>query len=259
MLAQQSFLRDIPVKDMLELPQINEGFARLKYAIAAKGLGVITGTPGMGKSTLIRLLESNLDKSKFLFCYINDADLKPKNLYSHLLCSLSVQPAAYIDKMKKQFKEAVINLHQSHGRVLVIVIDNSQELPMQTLREFRYLLSFDIDSRSLLTLLLIGHPELWDTIKLRSLEALRQCVATHYRVNPLNEEQTKDYIIHQLNLSNVSMCFPDDVVKKIHQFTSGTPRVINSICRHCLIDMESKELSIMNNDALDRVLNEFRN
>lgn len=96
MLAQQSFLRDIPVKDMLELPQINEGFARLKYAIAAKGLGVITGTPGMGKSTLIRLLESNLDKSKFLFCYINDADLKPKNLYSHLLWKLLKNQANFV-------------------------------------------------------------------------------------------------------------------------------------------------------------------
>lgn len=259
MLAQQSFLRDISVKDMLELPQISEGFARLKYIIASKGLGVITGAPGLGKSSLIRLLDSSLDKSKFLFCYINDADLKPKNLYSHLLCSLSVQPAAYIDKMKKQFKEAVVNLYQSHDRVLVIVIDNSQELPMQTLREFRYILNFDMDSRSLLTLLLIGHPEIWDTIKLRSFEALRQCVATHYRMQPLNEDQTKEYIVHQLNLSNISMCFPDDIVKKIHQFTSGTPRVINSICRHCLIDMESKDLSLMNNDVLERVLNEFRN
>jgi type II secretory pathway predicted ATPase ExeA len=259
MIATQSFLRDIPVQDMLSIPQQNEGFARLRYTISSKGLGVVTATPGMGKSTLIRQLESNLDKSKFLLCYINDAELKPKTLYAHLLNALAVQPPAFIDKMKKQFREAVLNLYHSHDRLLVIIIDNAHELPMQTLREFRYMLNFDMDSRSLLSLLLIGHPELWDTLRLRSFEALYQCVTTHYRMSPLNEAQTKEYIVHQLKLSNAPMNFPDDIVKRICQFTSGIPRVINNICRHCLIDMESNKLELVDNDVLERVLNEFRN
>jgi type II secretory pathway predicted ATPase ExeA len=259
MMAAQSFLRDIPVQDMLSISQQNEGFARLRYTISSKGLGVVTGMPGLGKSTLIRQLESSLDKSKFLLCYINDAELKPKTLYAHLLNALAVQPPAFIDKMKKQFREAVLNLYHSQDRLLVIIIDNAHELPMQTLREFRYLLNFDMDSRSLLSLLLIGHPELWDTLKLRSFEALSQCVTTHYRMPPLNETQTKEYIVHQLNLSKTPMCFPDDVVKRICQFTSGIPRVINNICRHCLIDIESNKLDLVDNDVLERVLNEFRN
>jgi general secretion pathway protein A len=259
MLAPLSFSPEIPVSDMLATPQQSESFARLRYTINSKGFGVITGTPGTGKSSLIRLLESSLDKSRFLLCYINETDLKPKTLYLRLLAALAIIPAAYLDKLKKQFREAILQLYQSQDRLPVIVIDNAQELPVQTLRELRYLIRFDMDSASVLTLILAGHPELWDTLKLRTFEPLRQCVTTHYRITALDEAQTKEYIVHQLKLSDMSMCFPDDVVKRIYQFTSGIPRIINAVCRHCLIDIESNHLDLVDTQVTERVLNEFRN
>jgi general secretion pathway protein A len=259
MIAPSSFLRDIPVKDLLSTPQQRESFIRLKYTISSKGFGVFTGTPGAGKSSMVRLLESSLDKSRFLFCYINQADLKPKSLYARLLSALSVQPSAFIDRMKKQFKEAVLELYNSQDRLLVIVIDNAQDLPVQTIRELRYLLSFEIDSKSMLCLILVGQSELRDTLKLRTFEPVSQCITTHCRIPPLDESQTKEYIIHQLKLSDMPMLFPDDVVRRIHQFTSGIPRIINNICRHCLIDMEYSKLELADNQVLDRVLAEFQN
>lgn len=259
MIAPYSFLRDIPVKDLLSIPQQREGYARLKYTISSKGFGVFTGIPGAGKSSMIRLLESSLDKSRFLFCYINEAELKPKALYGRLLTALSIQPSAFIDRMKKQFKEAVIELYNSQDRLLVIVIDNAQDLPIQSIRELRYLLSFEIDSKSMLCLILVGQPELRDTLKLRTFEPVSQCITTQCRIPPLDESQTNEYIIHQLKLSEMSMLFPDDVVRRIHQFSSGIPRMINNICRHCLIDMEYSKLDLVDNQVLDRVLSEFQN
>jgi general secretion pathway protein A len=259
MLAPLSFSPDIPVADLLSTHQQNEGFARLRYTINSKGLGVVTGIPGTGKSSLIRLLESSLDKSRFLLCYINETDLKPKTLYLRLLTALAIVPATYLDKLKKQFREAIFHLYHSQDRLPVIVIDNAQEIPFPTLRELRYLIRSDMDSSSVLTLVLTGHPELWDTLKLRTFEPLRQCVTTHYRIAALDEAQTKEYIVHQLKLSHMSMCFPDDVVKRIFQFTSGVPRIINAVCRHCLVDIEANQLDLVDNQVLDRVLHEFRN
>lgn len=259
MIAPHSFVRDIPVKDLLSIPQQREGFVRLKYTISSKGFGVVTGIPGAGKSSMIRLLEATLDKSRFLFSYINDADLKPKVLYARLLSSLSVQPSAFVDRMKKQFKEAVIDLYNSQDRLLVIVIDNAQDLPVQTIREFRYLLNFEIDSKSMLCLILVGQPELRDTLKLRTFEPVSQCITTQYRIPPLDEAQTKEYIVHQLKLSEMPLLFPDDVIRRIHQYTCGIPRMINNICRHCLIDLDSHKLELVDNHVLDRVLSEFQN
>ncbi|MEN3004599.1 ExeA family protein [Dehalobacterium formicoaceticum] len=258
MMAQLSFLREIPTEGLLSLPQHREALARLKYIIASKGFGVMTGSPGMGKSSILRTLDASLDKSRFLFCYINDADLKPKNLYSKIPYYLSVQPSTYLDRMKKQFRDAVVNLYDTHDRLPIIVIDNAQDLPIQTIKEIRYLLNFEIDAKSLLSLILVGHPELRDTLKLRSFEAVSQCITAHYRLSPLDEKQTYEYISHHLNLSQLKMLFPEDVVNRIHQFTSGIPRVINQICRHCLIDMESNQLELADHQVLERVLSEFQ-
>jgi len=258
-IAPLSFQRDIPVADMLPTPQQQEGFARIRYNISTRGLCVITGVPGLGKSGLIRSIESSLDKSKFVLCYINEAELTPKGLYSRILGAASISPANYIDKMKKQFREVVSNLYLMQERQLVIVIDNAQELPDQTIKELRYLFSFDLDSKSLLSLILVGHPKLWDTLKLRAYEPLYQFVSIHFRFPPLDIEQTKEFIVHQLKLSNHQLCFPEDVIRKIHQFSSGIPRVINSICRNCLLDMEASKLEIVDINALDRVLNELFN
>ena len=255
MIAPRSFLNELPVADLLSLPQQKEGFARLKYVISQKGLGVVTARPGSGKSSLIRMLESSLDKSRFVFCYINDSDLKPKSLYSKLLQTLCIQPPAYLDRMKKLFRDALLSLHD---RLLVIVIDNAHELPVATIREFRYLMNFEMDSKNMLALILAGHPELWDTLKLRTFEPLLQCVAMHYRLPGLDEAQTKEYIVHQLKLSDVPMLFPDEIVKKIYQYTSGIPRLVNKLCRHCLTDLESNQLELVDNQVLERALSEFQ-
>lgn len=75
MIAPASFHRTIAVTDLFNLPQQQEALARLKYVISSKGFGVFTGSPGTGKSSMVRFLESSLDKARYLFCYINDADL----------------------------------------------------------------------------------------------------------------------------------------------------------------------------------------
>ena len=256
MIAPRSFLHELPVGDLLSLPQQKEGFARLKYVVSQKGLGVLTAVPGSGKSSLIRLLESSLDKSRFLFCYINDSELKPKSLYAKLLQALCVQPPAFLDRMKKLFRDALLGFHD---RLVVIVIDNAQDLPANTIREIRYLMNFEMDSKSCLALILAGHPELWDTLKLRTFEPVLQCVAMHYRLPGLDEAQTREYIVHQLKLSDLGMLFPDEIVKKIFQYTSGIPRLVNKLCRHCLIDLESNHLELVDNQVLERALFEFQN
>jgi type II secretory pathway predicted ATPase ExeA len=257
MIAAKSFTRSVPVADLAPIPQQEEALARLKYIVSTKGIAVVIGPPGTGKSTVVRSLEAALDKTRYLLCYINDANLTPKTLYTILLTALSVEPPVYLERMKKQFKEAAAELHDTQGKVLIVVIDNAQDLPKATIVELRYLYSYDIDSKSIMAILLLGHHDFWDTLRLRVYEPVMQCVNTHFRITQLSEAQTSEYIRHHLALSGLKMSFPDDVVKRIHQFSGGIPRAINNFCTHCLIDIEGNQQEIVDNAVLDRVMADY--
>jgi len=257
MILNNSFKRDIPVDSFYLSPQHKEAVARLKYVVNSKGFAVLSGHPGAGKSTVIRSLEASLDKNKYILCYINESSLKPATLYSRILDSLNIKPLSFISKLKKQFKDNVYSLFKSQNKSLIIIIDNAQTLPESTVKEIRFLIGFEMDSFSPLSIILTGHSDLWDTLKLQSFELVFQCVSNHYRLMPLDEKQTGDYILHQLKLSDCNMLFPEDVTKQIYSFTRGIPRIINRVCNDCLLDMQQHGLDLVDSKVLERVINEL--
>lgn len=258
MIAEKSFKREIDVENIFISPQHKEALARLEFVIENRGLGLIAGEPGIGKSTIIRALSKKLDTTKYIVCYINNSCLSPKELYSEILYALSVEPFAYIAKIKKQFYEVVSDIFKNHQKQLVIIIDNAHKLPAETIHEIRYLTCFEMDSFSPLSVIMFGQQELWSTLRLRSFEPIFYCLSSHYHLTGLDFKQTKDYIIHQLKLSNLSMLFPDDVVAKICSYSRGLPRIINTIARHCLIDMEANGLELIDMNVLERVVADLK-
>jgi|LSQX01.1.fsa_nt_gb type II secretory pathway predicted ATPase ExeA len=257
MIASNSFKQGIAVDSLYLSSQHKEAVARLKYVVNSKGFGVLSGHPGTGKSTIIRSLDSSLDKNKYVVCYINESLLKPATLYSRILDSLNIKPLSFLSKLKKQFKDSVYSLYKSQNKSLVIIIDNAQALPESTVKEIRFLIGFEMDSFSPLSIILAGHSDLWDTLKLRSFELVFQCISNHYRLMPLDERQTQEYIVHNLKLSDQNMLFPEDVTKQIYSYTRGIPRIINRVCNDCLLDMEQHDLEIVDSTVLERVINEL--
>lgn len=258
MIAEKSFRRDIETNNIFISENHKEALARLDFVVKNRCMALLTGDPGAGKSTIIRTFTKKLDASKYCVCYINNSELTPKALYSEVLYSLSVTPFTFLPQIKKQFSEVVINIFKNHNKQPVIFIDNAQSLPIQTIYEIRYMLNFEFDSMSPMSLILIGQPELFATLRLRTFEALFYRLSNHYQFRGLSQKQTGEYILHQLKLSNLSMLFPDDITSKIWSRSRGLPQIINTICTHCLIDMEANSLNLVDNAVLERVLTDLQ-
>jgi len=249
------FTREIEPKDLYLSQQHREALARLQFVVSRRGLGVLTGEVGAGKSTAVRALQANLDDTSYDFVYVHDSELRPKSFYNAVLKGLAIDPAHFLVKAKAQFREAVMDNFQSHNRQVVIVIDDAQFLTQQMLDELRFVMNFRIDSMSPLTLILVGQASLWGMLKRKVNEALFQRITVHYNLEPLNLQQAKEYIQHHIKVAGGTQAlFPEDVITRIHQYTKGLPREINNVCFACLIDAQSSGRELVDNEILDRVL-----
>lgn len=258
MIAQNSFKRDTPINDIFMSEQHKEVLARTEFVVNNNGIFLLYGESGSGKSTIVRAFLSKLDSARYCICYINNSSLTPKDLYSIALESMAVAPYSLLSKVKKQFYQVAADVFKNHKKQLVVLIDNAQSLPANTISEMRYMRGFEYDSMSPMSLILVGQPELLPTLRLRTFEPLFYRIDSQYHFKGLSQKQTSEYINQQLSLSGLSMLFPEDVVSKIWGRSKGLPQIINMICKSCLIDMEANSLPLVDNSVLERVLTDLQ-
>jgi general secretion pathway protein A len=119
----------------------------------------------------------------------------------------------------------------------VLVIDEAQNLSVETLEAVRLLSNFETTNQKLMQILLVGQPELRDKLNVPELRQLKQRVGMRCHIGPLSPEETRLYIRHRLRIGGASDAgiFTDSAIQKITEYSHGTPRVINIVCDHCLL------------------------
>ncbi len=219
--------------------QHNQALHRLKYSVDSnKGLAVLVGGVGTGKTTLARRMLDDLPVEKYessLLVMIHSG-ITPEWILSRICMQLGVRnPDISPLKMLKQLYERLIQIDRE-GRKAVVLIDEAQMLHTRELmEEFRGLLNLEIPDKKLLNIVFFGLPELDDVLKLDA--PLAQRVAFKYRLKPLSEDETCRYINHRLRVINcTSSPFLDQALPAVHKYAGGVPRLINTICDNALFE-----------------------
>lgn len=221
----------------------SEAITNLVYGIEQrKGIIVITGEIGTGKTTLCRTLLRKMGKN-IKFALI----LNPKFSEIQLL-QLIIQDLGISTKEKTKFglvkvlNEFLISETNKDNNV-VVVIDEAQNLTVKQLEQIRLLSNIETEKEKLLQVILVGQPELYAKLKLPELRQLRQRIAVHFHVQPLEEKDIRHYINHRIakarieihNHTTDSVIFTDQAIQSIYQYTKGTPRTINILCDRALL------------------------
>jgi len=239
--------------------QHNQALLRLKYSVDTdKGLAVLVGGVGTGKTTLARRMLDNLPYEKYessLLVMIHSA-ITPEWIMSRICTQLGVKnPDISPLKMLKQLYERLLEI-ESEGRKAVVLIDEAQMLQTRELmEEFRGLLNLEIPDKKLLNIIFFGLPELDNIMKLDA--PLAQRVAFKYTLKPLSAAATLEYINYRLQVAKcIDPPFSDEALDLIHTFSGGVPRLINTICDNALFETylrhEAKVTAeIVNNVAED--------
>lgn len=208
---------------------------RLDFLAQHRGVGLLTGEVGAGKSTAARVYTAALNPNLYKILYVHYSAGTALDLLRQIALALDLQPAHFRGDLVRQISEAIVRLNQSKKQHPILICDEAHLLPHPALEQLPLLLNFDMDSSRYLTLLLIGQPLLRRTLSLQLHEALRQRVSTHYHLEGLTREELDQYLAQQLKAAGVTQSLFDDTARQgLYQATKGIPRKVNKLAATAL-------------------------
>ena len=227
-------------------PQHREALNHLIYGInEKKGFIVITGGIGTGKTTICRAILSMLNESistaLILNSYISDLDLLETIIQEF---GIMLEPG---ERSKKRYIDALNSFlleNFTAGKNAVLLIDESQNLPLTTLEQIRMLSNLETEKEKLLQIVLIGQPELDDLLHAPLLKQLNERITVRYDIEPLDRDQILNYVEHRLTVAgriNDIPRFLSGAYNAIYDFSNGIPRRINTIADRALLIAYTKD------------------
>ncbi|HET6437361.1 MAG TPA: AAA family ATPase [Anaeromyxobacter sp.] len=238
-LAQEPFSNAPVSRFYYSSSQHAQALLRLTHAVSGmKGLAVLVGDIGAGKTTLARRMLDSLPEEEYeaALLVIVHSGITASWLLRRIALQLGVEnPADQKLALLSQLYQRLVRIYES-GRKAVLLIDEAQMLATrEIMEEFRGLLNLEVPERKLISFVFFGLPEIEDHLKLDP--PLAQRVALKFRLEPLNAEATEAYVRHRLKLAGASRVpFTAEALGRIHAHTRGIPRLINTLCDNALFE-----------------------
>ena len=213
-----------------------EALATLKYGILEnKGFMLLTGDVGTGKTVLIHGLMKIIDVSAIVAA-IPDPGLSSIDFFNFLSEEF---------KMNRRFdSKGAFLIHLKHflykasesNKKVLLIIDEAQRLNHELMEQIRLLSNIELDNRKLINIFFVGQSEFNKMLSEERNKAVRQRITVSYHIDPLTEQETREYINHRLKVAGGSReLFKPEALRKVYAFSHGYPRLVNIICDHALL------------------------
>jgi type II secretory pathway predicted ATPase ExeA/phage tail protein X len=216
-----------------------EALSMLTYGVMErKGFALLTGEVGTGKTTILQAMLNDLDKT-VKYVHLANPLLSPNEFINYLTLSAFRNRISF--KSKAEFLlafEAFLTRCSQHQKHFLLVIDEAHKLSYDLLEEIRLLSNMETADEKLISIFLVGQPELNQKLNDPRCRALLQRISIRYNIKPLNLQETEEYITKRLEVAGARKAddlFPGGVRKAIHEYSGGFPRMINILSDNLLL------------------------
>lgn len=242
---------------ILESAEYKEALFRLDYLAKTNGFGLITGSPGRGKTTVVRAWAASLNPSLYKVIYTSFASLSVNDFYRELTLKMGSEPSYRKAENFNMIQDAITRLAVEKHKTPVIIIDEVDHISSNVLYDLKMLFNFDMDSKDRAIVLLVGLPKINNTLNLTAHEPLRQRIIMNYCLEGLSKDEGRQYIARKLEGAGCHQTvFDEGAIEAILNAADGTPRMINKYCNTALIIGNSLNLSVINADTVCQAVND---
>jgi general secretion pathway protein A len=242
-------------------PQTQEALDEMTYGIhTRKGLILLTGEVGTGKTTLINRLLDWLRQQKTPTAFIFNSHLESSDLFDFILSDFGV-PFDSISKTNSlmRLNNWLIERYRA-GETAVLIVDEAQGLPIHLLEEIRMLLNLETPHAKLLQIVLSGQPELEERLERPDMRQLKQRITLRCKTAALTLNETHEYVRARLRIAgaNGKPIFASQTLDAVHFYSRGIPRIVNLLCEHALINAYADNVRPIPPAMIEEIAREFQ-
>jgi len=241
--------------------QTRESLDGLTHGIKTrKGLLLLTGEVGTGKTTLLNHLLDWLHQQHTPTAFIFNSHLEVSHLFDFVLADFAVKFDSRLkDNALLRLQQWLLERYRA-GQTPVVIVDEAQGLPNHVLEEIRMLLNLETCNEKLLQVVLAGQPELEDRLQQPALRQVKQRIALRCKTAALSLEEAHQYIQARLHIAGAggARIFASEAMDAAHFYSRGIPRVMNLLCEHALLNASVEQIQPVPKHFVAEVAREFQ-
>lgn len=235
-----------------------KAMAYLGYGLAqGEGFIVITGDIGAGKTTLVGHLLQTLDRARYTAINIVSTQVEGDDMLRLVAQGLGLSVAGVAKAQLLDRVERTLDEQARLGKHVLILVDETQNLPTSALEELRMLSNYQAGNRSLVQIVMLGQPEFRDRLReAPELEQLRQRIIATHHLEPMSEDEIEPYILHRLNHAgyNGIPALAPSAFAALHDASRGVPRILNTIMARVLLTGALEGLDLIDEEVVGAVV-----
>jgi len=235
-LTRHPFSKELAPEDLFVSQAGRELELRLGHLLELRGIGLVTGEVGSGKTTHCRKVVAGLHTCLYRVFYVTLTTGNAMDMYKSVAWELGLPTERSRAALYKCIRDEVTRLCSENKVRPILIVDEAQHLRSDVLEDLRLLTNYEMDSQNRLCLVLVGQAELRRRLGMAVHEALNQRVVVRHHLGGLTREELSLYLQHLLALAGTSLpLFETSAVEALHQATSGLPRKVNLLAHHALM------------------------
>lgn len=238
----------------LWLPQSKAALvADIEEALADRQSALLLGEPGVGKTCVLRALRHRLPQAGFRLTYCRNATLGRRDFYRYLCHTLGLRPTATAANLFLAVEAHVHELRRDKVHP-VFLLDEAHLLHPDMIAHLHILMNYEWDAKALLSLVLVGLPELEPNLSRRAHRSLLTRIHHRFLLAPATVDDTAEYVRHRLSAAGCDRAiFPDDALAAMHEHSQGALREIDRLATAAMREAARRKKKLVDRDVITRV------